>query len=183
MVRSKQSSAYVLTLGSGDATYGVFQVCVENVNIRKCADSTCNFSLWSNCVAHASITGGSGSQSFCDMTNKYAYCDKSSAVIALVIAAIFACALCSLLIGYHVAQVILHVAASLFGLVAMALWLSIQTSINDDNSANGRLNLDYCGGIVIFCWLVNAAGAMLTAWGGRGSPVLPSNMVVSSSRV
>ena len=68
----------------------------------------------------------------------------------------------------HNTHIFSHTA--LFSLIASALWLSVQTSLNDSSTftPSSNLGIDRCCGIVIFVWLVTMAGAALGFWGLPG---------------
>ena len=117
------------------------------------------------------------------MLSQYSYCSKSTGVQALLIVAVVSCAAVSILIGYHRAQIVLQSIAGLCGLTAMSLWLSLQSAINNDTTSSNALKLDLCESIVIFSWLVNFSGALLSFWGARVAPIIPSHILVSSSHV
>ncbi len=133
------------------------------------------------------ITGGISSQSLCDILSSTNYCTKATVVEALIVVAIAACGVCAILIGFHKTQAALHAVAGALGLVSMAVWLSLQSDLNDARGLYSTLQLDFCEGLVIFCWLVNATAALLSVWGGRASqrvaPVPPVSLVNTSSIV
>jgi hypothetical protein len=121
----------------------------------------------------APITGGVISDSLCSMTAKYNYCDKTKGAVALIVLCIIACGINTMTIAHPYLQVGTHVFSAVCGLVAMALWVSVQTDMNKDTASYNTINLDYCAGVVIFSWLLNAACAILVMWGSRFGAVSP----------
>jgi len=141
-----QTTATISVLGNGKANYGIWQVCVEAGGVRKCANML------------QKITGGLDSQSLCDIfTVDTPYCDYRVVAIAMLVITIIASAAAAVTIEPRI-QAWCHGLAGVFGLIAMALWLRLQTVMNDTRkSGTSAIELDFCLGLVTFSWLANFA--------------------------
>eukprot|EP00053_Salpingoeca_punica_P002161 m.36405 g.36405 ORF g.36405 m.36405 type:complete len:243 (-) comp11415_c0_seq1:62-790(-) len=151
---SSQSNGTITVLGTGNLMFGLQYACSSAAHVDHCADYS------------AQIVTGLNPKSMCDMYSSYNLCAKTKGVLACVILALLSLAVLMLTYDRDAALVGLMGLASLFTMIAISLWISLQMAINED-VANGssKLELQRSAGLTLFVWLTTLAGTILAYWG------------------